>query len=60
VTKILKAKAKAIAGAIISAAVAYIGTAATTGNPATVHGLELAAAAAACTFLGVHQVTNTE
>lgn len=51
-------RAKAIAGAVIGAAVSYAGTAVITGTVFTWHGLEAAAVAAAMTGLGVHTVPN--
>lgn len=58
VKQVITTKMKAFVGAITAAVIAYFGTAFTTGNSLTAHGLELAITTAAATFFGIHQVTN--
>lgn len=57
---VLEAKAKAVAGAVVTAIVSYVGLAIIQGQILTAHGLELAAAGAVLTFLGVHQAPKNK
>lgn len=52
---LIENKIKAIFAAVTSGVVSYFLTAATTGNVATLHGAEVAAATAVLTFFGVHE-----
>lgn len=58
--QLLEAKAKAIAGAVVTAVVSYVGLAIIQSQVLTLHGLELAAVSAVLTFLGVHQAPRNK
>lgn len=58
---IITDRIKAVAAGVGAAVVSYIATAIATGSILTVHGLEVAAATAVLTALGVHQApANTK
>ena len=52
---ILSSRVKAAAAFVASAVVSYVASAIATGSVLTLHGLEIAAATAVLTALGVHQ-----
>lgn len=56
----IAARAKAIAAAVSTAVVTYIGEAIIHGTPWDVHGVELAAIGAVLVGLGVHQIPNAK
>jgi hypothetical protein len=53
-------RAKALAGAVLAAVVAYAGDAIQSGTALSLHGAEMAAVAAVVTGLGVHQTVNAK
>lgn len=60
VAALLTTKAKAFAGALAAAVVAYVGKALTGGPALSLHGLELAITVAVSTFCTVHQTSNAK
>jgi ABC-type Co2+ transport system permease subunit len=52
---LLEAKVKAVVALVVSGVVAYVASAIIAGQVLTLHGLEIAAATAVLSFLGVHQ-----
>lgn len=52
---VLAVRIKAVAAAVVSAVASYVATAVVAGQVLTMHGLEVAAATAVLSFLGVHQ-----
>jgi hypothetical protein len=59
ITSIVKTKAKAIAGGVSAAVVAYVAGALKAGHPLTLTGLEAAVAGAIIAFFAVHKTANT-
>ena len=57
---VLENKAKALAGALITALVSYAALAFQQGTALTLHGLEAAAVGAVVGFLGVHQAPRNK
>ena len=57
---LIESKAKALAGAVITAIVGYAALALQQGTALTLHGLEAAAAGAVVGFLGVHQAPKNK
>ena len=57
---LIENKAKALAGALFAAIAGYGATAIIAGTVLTLHGLEVAAAGAVVTFLGVHQAPRNK
>lgn len=56
----IEARIKAVAALVVSAVVTYIATAVVSGTVWTAHGLEVAAATALLTAVGVHQAPKNK